>query len=112
MKNKINLNMLAGFKGFNWVSRYSDTNETDNIGRWSRICYYNGLYIGWVNGFVTEENKMLDNRRTGVVDFFTVSLGFPTTSQQHGGHDNFTDFKECQRYVEEMFEDFKKIINK
>jgi len=111
MKNKINLNMLAGFKGFNWVSRYSDTNETDNIGRWSRTCYYNGLCIGWVNGYVNE-SVAIGVRITGVVDFFTVSLDFPTSSQPHGGYENFTDFKECQKYVEEMFLDFKKIINK
>lgn len=109
MKHKINLNMLAGFKGFNWVSRYSDTNETDNIGRWSRICYYNGLYIGWVNGYASDGNDM---REVGTVIVFIANLSFPTSSQNNDGYERFNSFKECQKYVEEMFLDFKKIINK
>lgn len=111
MKHKINKKLLIKDKGFKWCIRYSQTNETDDMGRWARICYYNGLYIGWVSGFVYGEHDKLDNRRTGVVDFFIVSLGFPTTSQQHGGHEKFTTFKECEKYVKEMFLDFKKLIS-
>jgi hypothetical protein len=112
MKHKINKKLLNGDKGFTWGIRYSSTNETDDIGRWARICYYNGLYIGWVSGFVYGENDKLDNRRTGTVDFFVVSLGFPITSQQHSGSEKFTSFNECEKYVEELFLDFKNFISK
>ncbi len=111
MKYKINKKLLIKDKGFKWSIRYSTTDETDNTGRWARICYYNGLYIGWVNGFVSGEHDKLDSNRTGTVDCFTVSLGFPVTSQQHGGSKVFKEFKECKKYVEEMFLDFKKLIS-
>ena len=111
--HKINTKLLTKDKGFSWSIRYSETDETDDIGRWSRICYYNGLYIAWVNGYVyTETYPNIDNRRTGKVNRFWVSLRFPITSQQHSGHDKFHSFEEAKTYVEEIFKDFKKHINK
>lgn len=109
--NKIDKRLLLPFKGFKWCTRYSDNEFTDDMGRWARVCYYNGFYIGWVSGFVYGEHDKLDNRRTGKVDFFVVSLGFPVTSQQHSGTDKLMSFDESKKYVEEMFEDFKKLIN-
>lgn len=113
MKYKINKQLLNKEPGFNWTIRYSDTHETDDCGRWARICYYNGLYIAWINGYVyQDEYPNLDNGRTGIVNKFTVSLGFPVSTQQHGGTEKFDTIKDAMLYVEEMFIDFKKIINK
>lgn len=110
--NKINKILLTGEKGFSWHARYSEDDNTDKFGRWSRICYYNGLYLAWVNGFVKGEDEKLGNGKAGIVDFFTVSLGFSVSSQQHSGSEKFGSFDEAKKYVEEMFLDFKKIINK
>lgn len=110
--NKINKKLLGKEKGFVWVNRYSDNDTTDKHGRWSRICYYNGFYIAWINGNVyQEEMPNLEVSPTGIVNHFSVSLGFPTSQNQTGGYGKFTDFKEAKKYVEEMFNDFKKLIN-
>lgn len=109
MKHKINQNRLDNIKGFNWVSRYSDTNETDDVGRWSRICFYNGLYIGYVSGYASDGE---DIRKKGSVCSFITYLSFPTSRSYYYDRKCFKSFKECQKYVEEMFLDFKKIINK
>lgn len=109
MKHKINKKLLRKDKGFKLLNRYSDTNETDKFGRWGRTFYYNGLYIAWVHGYVHGEK--LDNRRTGIVDFFSVSLGFPVTSEQHGGYEKFKTFEDCEKYIKEMFLSFKDLLN-
>ncbi|MBZ4252067.1 hypothetical protein LAJ57_14290, partial [Streptococcus pneumoniae] len=57
-----------------------------------------------------EEMPKLELRRTGLVNYFAVSLNFPTSQNQTGGYEKFTDFKEAQKYVEEIFNDFKKLI--
>jgi len=112
MKHKINKKLLLNEKGFSWHIRYSDTENTDDIGRWARIGYYNGLQIAWISGFVKQdEMPILDNRRCGKCNLFIVSLGFPITSQQHSGTDKFETIEEAKKYVEDIFNDFKKIIN-
>lgn len=111
MKNKINKKLLLNEKGFSWHTRYSSDENTDDIGRWARIGYYNGLCIAWIDGFVKGENERLDHKRIGEVDVFIVILHFPTSSQQVSGSANFKNIDDAKKYVEEMFTDFKKIIN-
>lgn len=114
MENKINRKLLLGEKGFSWHPRYSFDENSDECGRWARVCYYNGLYIGWINGFVVDENKKIDfeNRLIGKCNIFSASLDFPTTSNQGGvGGKSFDSVEDAKKYVEEMFIDFKKIIN-
>lgn len=112
-KYKINKKLLLNEKGFVWHTRYSQTNETDNIGRWSRICHFNGIQIAWINGFVKQdEMPILDSKRTGTCNSFHVSPFFPTSSQGIVGYEKFDTFEDAKKYVEEMFNDFKKIIKK
>ncbi len=109
-KHKINKKLLLNEKGFSWHIRYSQDENTDDTGRWARIGYYNGLYISWITGLVKDEHEKLDHRRTGKCDFFIVQLDFPVSSQQHAGSCNFDNIEDAKKYVEEMFNDFKKII--
>lgn len=53
---------------FEWLSRYSATDKPDRYGRWSRLCYYRGYLIAWVNL---------------VKGKFVVSEFFPTSSSDH-----------------------------
>lgn len=111
-KHKINRSLIHNEqRGYLVVSRYSLTNETDDHGRWSRIIYYNGLCIGWINGFVKGEHDKLDHRRTGTVDFFNTSLFFPVNGQQTCGHHSFNNYEDAQDYILSMFYDFKFYIN-
>lgn len=111
-KHKINKKLLLNEKGFSWHIRYSQDENTDNVGRWARIGYYNGLYIAWINGFVANETMpILENGRCGKCNSFTVSLGFSITSQQHSGGQRFDNIDDAKKYVEDIFNDFKKIIN-
>ena len=112
MKHKINKKLLLNEKGFSWHIRYSDTENTDDIGRWARIGYYNGLHIAWINGYVKNDvMPFLDHRRCGKCNSFCVSPLFPTSSQGIVGYEKFDTIEEAKKYVEEMFNDFKKIIN-
>lgn len=42
-----------------WQTRYSDTDEDDQFGRWARIAKCNGRIVSWINRtkFVNIENK-------------------------------------------------------
>ncbi len=111
--NKINRKMLLNEQGFSWHIRYSTDENTDDFGRWARICYYNGLYVAWINGFVVDDSRTIDieNKLCGKCNFFSVSLDFPTSSNQGGvGGKCFDNFEDSKKYVEEMFLDFKEII--
>jgi hypothetical protein len=111
MKHKINKKLLLKEKGFSWHTRYSSNEKTDDIGRWARIGYYNGLQIAWINGYVKQdEMPILENRRTGVCNLFSVCPFFPTSSQGIVGFQKFNTIEEAKKYVEEIFNDFKKII--
>ncbi len=114
MKHKINKNLLLHKSlrnGFVWLNRYSDTKSTDNIGRWARIGYCNGLMICWINGFVKIDGEPHENKRTGICNYFIAHLLFPTSSNQGGDIGKFTDLENAKKYTIEMFTDFKNIIN-
>lgn len=114
MKHKINRNLLLHKSlrnGFVWLNRYSDNGQTDDMGRWARICYYNGLMICWINGYVRVKESLIENKKVGVCNYFTVHLLFPTSSNQGGDTCNFTDLESAKKYTIEMFTDFKSIIN-
>lgn len=112
MKNSINRKCLFKEKGFNWENRYSENGHTDKQGRWSRICYYNGLQISWINGYIKQDMMpFLESGRIGVCNHFIVNLGFPTSSQQISGMEDFSTIEEAIQYTEDIFNDFKNIIN-
>lgn len=111
MKHKINKKLLSKVKGFVWTNRYSQTESTDDIGRWARIGYYSGLHIAWISGYVKQDvMPFLDNRRTGVCNHFGVTLNFPISSQPSGGYEKFETIEDAKKYVTDMFNDFKKLI--
>jgi len=113
MKHKINKKLLLLEKGFSIHIRYSDTLSTDEIGRWARIVYYNGIQIAWINGYVAqEEMPVLDNRRVGLCNSFLVKPQFPTSSEGIVGYEKFKTIEEAYKYVKEMFVDFIKTVSK
>ncbi|MEK6884949.1 MAG: hypothetical protein AABY22_35285, partial [Nanoarchaeota archaeon] len=99
-------------KGFVWLNRYSDNEKTDDIGRWARIGYYNGFMISWITGFLVKTGKVEDKRKVGVCNMFLVHLQFPTSSNQGGAVEKFDNIEDAKKYTVEMFNDFKKLINK
>lgn len=117
----INQNCLLGCenldarKGFRWLCRYSDTNTTDKMGRWARICYYNGFQIAWITGLNIEKVKKQDfrnERRETEVNMYSVFLYFPTSSNDGGGNGKtFKSLDEAKKYVEQIFLEFKQLIN-
>lgn len=115
MKAKINKETLLGKgynKGFVWLNRYSDTITTDSMGRWARIGYYNGFMISWITGFIQHKGKIYNTKQVGVCNMFLATLQFPTSSNQGGYTKNFDNLEDAKKYSIEMFEDFKKLINK
>jgi hypothetical protein len=113
MKAKINKRMLLPKpynKGFVWLTRYSEDSETDKMGRWARICYYNGFMICWVTGFVSD-GKVVTGKKVGVCDLFFVHLLFPCSSNQGGYTEKFENLDDAKKYTESVFKDFKKLIN-
>ena len=115
MKSKINKQTLLG-KGYNegfiWLDRYSKTDTTDDMGRWARIGYYNGFMISWITGFILTDGKIEDKRKVGICNMFLVHLQFPTSSNQGGAVGKFDNIEDVKKYTVEMFNDFKKLINK
>ena len=115
MKSKINKQTLLGKnynKGFVWLNRYSDNEMTDDIGRWARIGYYNGFMISWITGFLVQNGKVEDKRKVGICNMFLIQLQFPTSSNQGGAVEKFDNIEDAKKYTVEMFNDFKKLINK
>jgi hypothetical protein len=112
MKAKINKQCLLKAKGFYIENRYSSNENTDDMGRWARIVYYNGFCIAWINGFVRKGAKTISPRTVGVVDFFTASMQFPCSANQGGAIGKFDSIEDAIKYSKEMFLDFKRLINK
>lgn len=98
-------------KGFVWLTRYSDTDENDKFGRWARIGYYNGFMICWVTGFIVKDG-VVSEKEHGVPNLFFPNLNFPTSQNQSSATGKFDTFEEAKKFTQEMFLDFKKLINK
>jgi hypothetical protein len=115
MKSKINKQTLlqeGKSKGFVWLTRYSSDENTDKMGRWARIGYYNGFMISWINGYLIKNGKVENMREVGKCNLFTAHLLFPCSSNQGGNIEKFDTIEDAKNYSEEMFNDFKKLINK
>jgi hypothetical protein len=110
MKAKINRKLLFNAKGFHWESRYSSNENTDDIGRWARIGYYNGFCISWINGYVSIDKKVIDRKQTGVCNLFLVHLQFPTSGNQGGEVKKFDTIEEAKQFTVDMFKDFAKKV--
>jgi len=111
---KINKKILLskGYnKGFVWLDRYSQDENTDDIGRWARIGYFNGFMICWITGVVIKNDKIEDKRKVGVCNMFLVHLQFPTSSNQGGASEKFDNIEDAKKYTISMFKDFKRLIN-
>ena len=85
-----------------WRNRYSDSNLPDKHGRWSRLCFYNGLLIAWIS--------MVESIYHG--KYYCVKDFFPSTGNdipQFSGVEK--DFEIAKKGVEERFNKFiEKII--
>ena len=86
---------------FEWVSRYSETDEPDKHGRWARLCYYNGLMIAWI-----ERHELMFGNY-----IYTVTDYFPSIKNDNpcfvGQHKNF-DYAKSD--VEKRFVNFLKTV--
>ncbi len=111
-KSKINLQLLLDHKSFYWGTRYSEDDNTDDCGRWARIGYFNGFCVAWITGIFKGDSDIIENGRCGKVDVFSVTLYFPVSSQPMSGHEVFKTIEEAKEYVQDMFYDFRKRINK
>lgn len=113
-KAKINKQLLlqeGKSKGFVWINRYSSNENTDEMGRWARIGYYNGFMISWITGYCINKEKIEIKKEAGKCNLFTAHLLFPCSSNQGGNIEKFDTIEEAKKYSEEMFNDFKKLIN-
>ena len=110
MTAQINRQCLFNAEGYYWENRYSSNENTDDIGRWARIGYYNGFCISWINGYVSIDKKVIDRKQTGVCNLFLVHLQFPTSGNQGGETKKFDTIKAAKQYSIDMFEDFKQLI--
>lgn len=76
-----------------YISRYSQTDEPDDMGRWARMGVFNNIRICWIGRYELKEKTL-----------FFASCHFPTmqndTSNEHKGFDSFKDAKE---FVEERW---------
>ena len=114
MEAKIDQSALLGDgfnKGFVWINKYSDSKLTDKHGRWARTGYYNGFLISWVNGIIAIENEPHESNRVGECNLFIPYLQFPVSSSQYGSNKHFNTITDAEKWSEEMFLDFKKLIN-
>jgi hypothetical protein len=112
MKAKINKQCLLKANGFYIENRYSSNGNTDDMGRWARIVYYNGFCIAWINGFVRKGAERIEPRTVGIVDFFTASMLFPCSANQGGATEKFDNIEDAIKYSKEMFFDFRRLVNK
>jgi hypothetical protein len=112
-KFKINKKLLLNEIGFSVHARYSSDEKTDDIGRWARIIYFNGIQIAWINGYVKQdEMPIIENGRVGICNSFHVSPYFPTSSQGIVGYEKFDTIDESVKYVKDLFNDFIKTVSK
>lgn len=83
-------------KKITWKNKYSDTDQPDAEGRWSRVCYYNGLQIAWVN-------MVNDNGRT----MYIYKTVFPVSGNDMPlGVEVKETFEETKMAVEKLWSKF------
>lgn len=79
--------------------RYSETDEPDNRGRWSRKVMYNNLCIGWISMLI------IDNKPIR----YHLTTYFPSSSNDNP-HSNYKPvkdtYKEAQEELELLWDNF------
>mgnify|MGYP003425618314 CR=1 FL=1 len=79
-----------------YISRYSDTDQPDEQGRWARDVVYKGVSIAWINR-ISVDNKIA----------YSVTLHFPTGQ---GSNPNASkvcySYESSQEFVKEMWDYF------
>lgn len=84
-----------------WIARYSDSDLPDKHGRWSRLCFYNGLLISCISR-INNGNRIM----------YTVRDFFPSTGNdmpEYSGLEN--DFEIAKKGVEKRFNNLIKKLN-
>ena len=81
--------------------RYSDTDDSDHMGRWSRIAYVNDIQIAWINRI-----------SSGGVVKYGVYCNFPTRKRTDVPNENklFDDFFDAKFWVGEKWCEFRELI--
>lgn len=90
-----------------WQTRYSDTMEDDNKGRWARVAYagdhkkalIDGKICYWEIAWIT---KLIDKGKL----YFAVHYMFPATIQNH----LFDTLEHAKMEVEDSFKWFLKCV--
>ncbi len=109
---KIEKSLLHNSKGFYIENRYSKDDNTDDMGRWARIIYFNGFCIVWIHGNCVGKQKIIEPKKIGKVNRYLVHLLFPCSANQGGDVKVFDDLTEAIKYSKEIFFDFRNLINK
>lgn len=77
--------------GFELRNRYSNDDNADSRGRWSRLIYYKSNLISWIN--------RIDHIEIG--RFYSVSDFFPTQNNDNPLHHESTKEKDFEQIVKE-----------
>lgn len=100
-------------RGFTWLYKYSNTYQTDDMGRWECIGFYKGIRICCITGIVAVKDKPTEPPTVGLVNKFIVSTNFPVSSNDTGTTTEiFDSLTKAIKYTEKMFWYFKHLINK
>lgn len=86
-----------------WVSKYSDTNESDERGRWSRIACFN-LKGGLFNDYKYELGYVNRIDIKGIIKY-SLSVYFPAP-YKNAYHKLFDTYEECQQELQNLFLEF------
>ena len=81
-----------------YLTRYSDTEKPDHMGRWARIATVNDIQIAWINRLEIKGDVR-----------YSAGCDFPTRKHTDTPkeHKLFTDFESAKQYVAERWEWFK-----
>ncbi|WP_159523765.1 hypothetical protein [Sunxiuqinia indica] len=84
--------------GFYWQTRYSQTDEPDNQGRWARLCFYRQFLIARISRVQVKETVI-----------FVATDYFPTDGNSNPCFvDTKEDFVKAKEGVEKRFNEFIK----
>lgn len=89
------------YSKFKIINRYSDTDETDERGRWARKIIYNEFLIGWITRL---QNKKKEAKFEGICYFPSNSNDNPNS------HFIEKSYDECLESIVTEWEKFKEKI--
>jgi hypothetical protein len=83
-----------------YISRYSSTDEYDDVGRWARVAYFKGIQIAWITKLEIDDKTL-----------YTVNCKFPTMPNDtacESGH--FDSYEGAQIFLQEKWDFFISLV--